>query len=355
MSGTLTTTAELQAYGATGLISGQTSSGTQAVSFRYDGTMSTWNGTTEAWGGYNTIWNAGNFNPANYSANGTPASFTGLVISGAADTLANVQGLHARWNETGGSGAGSLVVNQGGGPGGFIIRQVNLAGTTQVWAWTIDSSGDVTVQGNETVQGTLAAANLSTAGGVSATGQVQGGTVVSNGNSYAGGTGGAYMGTNGDITGTVWGGALSTHLNSTFVASAGNAYMKTDNAHVYEVVWDGGSGHLDFYVDSSLIGYVASDARAKENIEMSKVDSLARIDAMQFVSFDYKDEPFLPRGHVDVGVTTQQIEEINPRWVRKNGENGYDGIEPAFMLLDAMHAIQQLSARVHALENALGV
>jgi hypothetical protein len=63
--------------------------------------------------------------------------------------VASAQGAYLSWNEASGSGATSIVNNQGGGSGGFILRNTNLAGT-ETGRVTIDAAGDFTAGGNVT-------------------------------------------------------------------------------------------------------------------------------------------------------------------------------------------------------------
>jgi hypothetical protein len=330
-------------YSVTNLVVGPVGAG-PATLFTPNATMATWNSSTSNWNTAGTIWNAENFNPALYAELNTPVTFNGLLVDGALDTLANEGGLHVRWNENG-NGEGDLVVNKDLGVGGFRIRQVELNGTTQDWIWSLDQNGNVSAPGNGIYGGT-----------------VQGATVESTGNVYAGGTA-AYMDSTGNIRGSTWPTDLNTHINSTFetIASAaatyvplGQTYMHTDGAHLYNSSWDGTS-HLDFYVDGNLIGYVASDEKLKENIKDSDVDAVERVDALRFVEFNYKPEIMWLNGRkVDNGVIAQQAVEVNPNYADTRSD-GNMGLNTEYMLFDALKAIQQLSARVHALESALGI
>lgn len=170
--------------------------------------------------------------------------------------------------------------------------------------------------------------------------------------------GGATFGTNGDVFGSAWSNDwLSTWLANQLGAkqAAGN-YMRGADTHAYSVGWDGGPSHLNFLVDGNLVGYVTSDENAKRNIQNSTVDALARIAKIEFKEFDYADEPFLPKEHVDNGVIAQQIVGINPNWVYAppaEYKNAYCGLNTQYMLFDAMKAIQQLNKEVEELKAKL--
>lgn len=55
----------------------------------------------------------------------------GAFINNRSSPVAGNQGTHIMWNESSGQGEGSIVVNKGGGTGGFNIRLVNNANTTE--------------------------------------------------------------------------------------------------------------------------------------------------------------------------------------------------------------------------------
>jgi hypothetical protein len=77
-------------------------------------------------------------------------STTGLQVNSSGMTVANNQGAFLIWNEIGGTGATSLVNNQGIGSGGFVFRNVNLANTIETGRVAITAAGDLTASGNIT-------------------------------------------------------------------------------------------------------------------------------------------------------------------------------------------------------------
>lgn len=93
-----------------------------------------------------------------------------------------------------------------------------------------------------------------------------------------------------------------------------------------------------------------SDARLKDNIAPSTVDSAAEIGALDFVAFDYSDGAGLYQGtgRREVGVIAQQAETIRPAWVKE--VQGFKNLDQDALLMSALHAIKQLSDRVTALE-----
>ena len=125
------------------------------------------------------------------------------------------------------------------------------------------------------------------------------------------------------------------------------------NAHTLQ--WDGGSGNINFTVDSTFIAYLhqnVSDVRLKENIAPNKLDSLAMIDQIDFKEYDFKDSG----RHVNTGVIAQEVEQFAPDWIH-TADNGQftdaKFLHTHNMLLSALHAIQQLSAEVKTLKAQL--
>lgn len=102
----------------------------------------------------------------------------------------NKQGAYLFWNE-GGSSKTSLVNNQGDGIGGFSFRNVNKDNTAE--------TGNVTIAGN---------GSLSSTGSITAAGSIYGAN------------GAVTVNTNGDISGSLWGGWLSAYLPSVFLRTS---------------------------------------------------------------------------------------------------------------------------------------
>lgn len=92
---------------------------------------------------------------------------------------------------------------------------------------------------------------------------------------------------------------------------------------------------------------VVSDARLKQNIRPAVQDSLAKVRALQFKAFNF--EPGFDDGREHKsGLIAQDLEAIDPELV----ENSGDWKQPRVweMLCLALHAVQQLEARVAELE-----
>lgn len=126
----------------------------------------------------------------NYTAGVQTLNFNGLYLmtnggyhaSGNTNSNKAKQGAHLVWNEEG-DGRGSIVVNRGGGSGGFNFRFVNAGNTQETGSFRMDGGGSGVMTGN------LQAADITARGTV-----------------YAGGGGNGRMAADGNIYGTRWGG-----------------------------------------------------------------------------------------------------------------------------------------------------
>lgn len=111
----------------------------------------------------------------------------GLHNTGGISAIANFvnkgnQGAHLVWNEDG-DGRGAIVVNRGGGTGGFNFRFVNAQNSVETGSFRMDGAGSAVLTGN-----------------------IQAGDVVARGTVYAGGGGNGRMAADGNVYGTRWGG-----------------------------------------------------------------------------------------------------------------------------------------------------
>lgn len=228
----------------------------------------------------------------------------------------------------------------------------------------VQASGNTTIAGTLNVTGTITG---SLTGNV--TGSVSGGDW--NGNAIAiakGGTG---------ATSLAGANIVATNSGSTsFSTSSGDyrahgintAYIESHNNSMYMIytVKNGTTvTQLGSAGDYSRLSLVTSDRQWKENIQPTKVHSLPIIDKMSFKSFDWKeDSP--EKGHVDVGLIAQELEEIYPEGVGndiiargglvpcdKKGNIMQEkemGLKPVALQMLMLKAIQELSAEVKALK-----
>jgi hypothetical protein len=94
-------------------------------------------------GGSQTVVGATTFSSSVTVVNGLRVSLNGVAV-------ANNQGAYLLWNEIGGTGATTLLNNQGLGSGGFVFRNVNQANTIETGRVAITATGDLTASGNIT-------------------------------------------------------------------------------------------------------------------------------------------------------------------------------------------------------------
>ncbi|HGL4259507.1 tail fiber domain-containing protein [Burkholderia dolosa] len=137
-----------------------------------------------------------------------------------------------------------------------------------------------------------------------------------------------------------------------------NGKVGSASGNVMGMGWDGAARHINFVVDGQLTAYVTanvSDRMLKENISLAMdVDSLAKIDRAKFYWFQWKGDP---SGEKNFGPIAQQLQSVEPKWTyRPPGSDPLTQplmLDTQNMLIDAMHAIQQLSSRVRELEQTV--
>jgi hypothetical protein len=118
--------------------------------------------------------------------------------------------------------------------------------------------------------------------------------------------------------------------------------------------WNQQSGFLGVSTPVGAVGvtYFVSDARLKDNIAPTQTDSLSKICSIDFVDFNYREgNGFDVNKRFTSGVTSQNLQAINPLWVNElPDENKTLFPNTNTLLTDALHAIAQLKARVDELE-----
>ena len=116
-------------------------------------------------------------------------------------------------------------------------------------------------------------------------------------------------------------------------------------------------GYIEWQTDVGPIGtnYFLSDVRKKDNVAPSVQSSADLINQIDFIQFDWKPESG-NTGHVDVGVSAQQLQSIDTRLVHELSDGGLMVNEPALVahmakaLQEALAKITALEARITALE-----
>ena len=113
------------------------------------------------------------------------------------------------------------------------------------------------------------------------------------------------------------------------------------------------AGYIEFSSDIGAIGlnYFVSDETKKDNIQPSVFSSSGLIAQVNFISFDWKPESG-QTGHVDVGVSAQQLQSLDGRLVKELSDGTLMVNEPA-LVAHLAKAVQELIAKNEALEARL--
>jgi len=113
------------------------------------------------------------------------------------------------------------------------------------------------------------------------------------------------------------------------------------------------NGYLEWQTDVGAVGttYFLSDVSLKENIAPSTTVSSDLINDIDFIQFDWKPESG-NTGHVDVGVSAQQLQEVDARLVNELSDERLMVNEPA-LLAHLGKALQEALAKIEALETRL--
>ena len=131
---------------------------------------------------------------------------------------------------------------------------------------------------------------------------------------------------------------------------------------IYGFVNSGPGNYIHVNTSSGAYGvsWWASDTRLKKNIYPTKVNNaLDKINQIDFIEFDWKDES---KGHVNIGLSANQLEEIIPEavFMVEQDKNLYDveydsirQINDNVIDVYALKAIQELSTKIKELEDKL--
>jgi hypothetical protein len=241
-----------------------------------------------------------------------------------------------------------IVFNENG-----TISCQTLAAASAVTANTLTSNGNTNVNGALTVQGSA-----------SLQGQTSAANLIAGGN-----------GVNYGLTGTVFAFGFDGY-GETIVMNGGNrgyiargqgdgvttagVYQFWSNGSLLGVAWPGNSGNIAF---------TGCDARLKSNVEDSG-DALPTLMALQVHEFDYTTPGFnAPPVHWPFGLIAQEVEPLlPPAYIppptapppppptpgQREGEPpvGYAGLHDLPLVALLVKAVQQLVARIEALEAA---
>lgn len=167
-------------------------------------------------------------NIAYMDGGGMPLMTMGPIHVGSnAGALFQRQGTHMTWNEAG-DGRGSIVINPGGGTGGFNFRFVNNGNTVETGSVRMDAGGTLRATGD-----VIAVNRVMT------------------------GNGGSYVAADGNVYGGVWGGFLNNWVSNNFYpkgsgdgaySRANDAWNKANDAQVNRAQWvrAGGQAYTDY-------------------------------------------------------------------------------------------------------------
>jgi len=118
-------------------------------------------------------------------------------------------------------------------------------------------------------------------------------------------------------------------------------------------------GYIEWQTDVGAIGtsYFLSDERKKDNIAPSIFNSSNLIESIDFISFDWKPESG-NEGHVEVGVSGQQLQSINERLVNELSDGTLMVNEPALVahmakaLKECIQEIKDLKNEIQSLKES---
>jgi len=257
---------------------------------------------------------------------------------------------------------GYTPVQQGTGPSqtssavkigwdGTSRLRVQVDSTDYGNTWPIDIAGNANTATTATT-----ASNATNLGGTAAAEYVKRGTPNVFTISYDTVNGRSVINVDGNAQAvyTTWGNVngrpsdLASFTNSPGYTTAGATIQRLDTVTGMGRV----SGQNALYAQVTGVGnvswgYTISDERLKLDIADTAADSLEKIDRIRFVGFRFIEGIDSGAPH-DVGVIAQEVERIEPRWVLQG--DTWKQLDVGEMLLDAMHAIQQLHGLVQAQE-----
>jgi len=115
------------------------------------------------------------------------------------------------------------------------------------------------------------------------------------------------------------------------------------------------NGYIEWQTDAGAVGtnYFLSDESKKNNIAPSTFNSSQIINNIKFIEFDWKPDSG-NEGHVDVGVSAQQLQSIDGRLVHKLLDDTLMINEPALMSHLAK-SLQEALSRIETLENEIQI
>ena len=219
----------------------------------------------------------------------------------------------------------------------------------------------VTSSGNVGIGTSTPAGSLQVVGGILARGGAPGASGVNN-NGYA------FTGNSGDNDSGMYSsadGQIEFYTNSIERINIGTKMLFTNSAarggSGYPVASPDdsianairSSGYIEWASDIGSIGtnYFVSDIRKKQNIQPSTTPALPVINAIELIDFDWA-EGSGEKGHVNVGVSAQQLKTVNEQFVAELSDGSLMVRDPKIFPF-LIKAIQEQQAIISAMEARL--
>lgn len=285
----------------------------------------TWSGS--AWGG------SGPFLPV-----------TGGTLTGSLTVNTTNPTLNYRDTATGVTAGGLWRAVVGGGS---YTLQMNSAAagdfSSSLTMLQITSAGAVTLSGPVTIPSSGFAISLPN-GGISIGGTFTGGTMTLNGAGFA-------------LNIPAGGISIGGQINASSAQLSGNGIAYTGLPNGGNLIGYTWTGNLNAYANGTLIGLVGltpSDVSLKQNFAAIAVDPLAVLDKITLQQFDWLPETVgtetYQKPHWTCGFTAQDIQPLIPEAILESPGTGPLGVDMLPLIGYLIGAVQQLSARVGALD-----
>jgi hypothetical protein len=156
---------------------------------------------------------------------------------------------------------------------------------------------------------------------------------------------------NGSLLGAFSGASGMLYLNGTGARNSSGNVLTSGSNTVGQIGRNAG-GYIEFFTDIGAVGttYFVSDENKKDNIKPSNITATPLINSINFIEYDWKEDSGMD-GHVDIGVSAQQLRTLNPSLIHEMSDGGLQ-VNPNELLIHTVKALQEALLRIEALENA---